>query len=373
MISADKKGSIKVWNLDEEKCIRTIEAHDNNILGIKMVEKNVLLSFGEDTRVTLWDLDKTWPLEISKLGDKKTNSSIYLDVIEQARKIALASCNNGMYLINLGKKNRVRQMRIESHEPTCMRTFSEKYVLEDSEMIRNYLITGSNDSNVYLWDLEKSQSESLKFGLNDDFKSSVVYLEYLTESFNGKIYISSVISGHENGSIVIHELRKDLNGIYEHKSSEYLCNVNSASKITYFKVSPKRNHLIIAYDNDTIQKWNLFKKKCELTINNARNATSFELISNKEIAVASEDNLIRIYSLLQEDNGKVVRILKGHTGRINLLVNTGKNQLFSASDDCTIKFWNIEYESCRRTLNGHHHGIDSLEIFRDEDLTKNVL
>jgi WD40 repeat protein len=60
------------------------------------------------------------------------------------------------------------------------------------------------------------------------------------------------------------------------------------------------------------------------------------------------------------------RTLKGHTGWVRTLVVTPDSKvLISASDDATIRFWDLSNGRCFRTLKGHTGGIRGITLSSD--------
>ena len=53
--SGDK--SIKIWNIDSGKCIRTLNGHDSPIFSLQLLLNNKLASGSADHSIKIWNLD----------------------------------------------------------------------------------------------------------------------------------------------------------------------------------------------------------------------------------------------------------------------------------------------------------------------------
>lgn len=77
-------------------------------------------------------------------------------------------------------------------------------------------------------------------------------------------------------------------------------------------------------------------------------------------ASASEDATIRIWDM---DSGEVEHTLKGHTNSVNDVdFNPSGNSLASCSSDLTIKLWDLTTYDCTKTLHGHDHSISTIRF-----------
>ena len=66
-----------------------------------------------------------------------------------------------------------------------------------------------------------------------------------------------------------------------------------------------------------------------------------------QIASCNDDNSIRILSI----DEKCLKILMGHKGYVNNIIELKNGQLVSCSDDNTIKIWNLN-DNCLKMLIG---------------------
>jgi len=79
----------------------------------------------------------------------------------------------------------------------------------------------------------------------------------------------------------------------------------------------------------------------------------------------------KIVSIKDNLKCKCLKTLTGHTDYVNSLAYLGNNLLASASDDKTIKIWNIENGKCLKTLTGHTDYVYSLAYLGNNLLAAN--
>lgn len=60
-----------------------------------------------------------------------------------------------------------------------------------------------------------------------------------------------------------------------------------------------------------------------------------------------EDGLICVFSI---PGGELKNLCIGHTNRVNKITTTDQNKMFSGSNDCTIRCWNIETGICENVF-----------------------
>ncbi|MDJ0617332.1 MAG: TIR domain-containing protein, partial [Calothrix sp. MO_192.B10] len=84
---------------------------------------------------------------------------------------------------------------------------------------------------------------------------------------------------------------------------------------------------------------------------------------DKTIASASNDNTIKLWNI---EDGKELKSLKGHTSAVNSVAFSpdGKT-IASASDDNTIKLWNLQDGKVLKTLDGHTDDVFSVTFSPD--------
>ena len=159
-----------------------------------------------------------------------------------------------------------------------------------------YLVSGSNDGSIIIWDIYKSQLISKLYEIGQ-------VLSLL--EFEPNI----LLTGTSETNIGVWDLNK-LDNISSFKFSEHSLWVNCLVKI----------------DNNTF-------------------------------ASASNDSNIYIWDYY---NRKLLFELIGHTDCISTLIKLNDGRLCSGSIDKTIKIWNLEKRECEQELKGHKNWIMSL-------------
>jgi WD40 repeat protein len=93
------------------------------------------------------------------------------------------------------------------------------------------------------------------------------------------------------------------------------------------------------------------------------NVMSVAVISKNIIVSASEDKTLKIWDIKE---GKQLKTLKGHTGVVLDVAIHPDGYVISVSDDETIKIWDWENNKIVRTLKGHDGAVRSVAILPDK-------
>ncbi|TQB70073.1 hypothetical protein MPDQ_000995 [Monascus purpureus] len=100
----------------------------------------------------------------------------------------------------------------------------------------------------------------------------------------------------------------------------------------------------------TIKIWNWRTGECISTYTGHRGGVIGLHFDATILASASVDKSVKIWNF--ED--KSTFLLRGHTDWVNAVrVDTASRTVFSASDDCTARLWDLDTKRCLRTFYGH--------------------
>ncbi|KAL4939627.1 hypothetical protein BDV06DRAFT_198514 [Aspergillus oleicola] len=100
----------------------------------------------------------------------------------------------------------------------------------------------------------------------------------------------------------------------------------------------------------TIKIWNWRTGECISTYTGHRGGVIGLHFDASILASGSVDKTVKIWNF--ED--KSTFLLRGHTDWVNAVrVDTSSRTVFSASDDCTARLWDLDTKQCIRTFHGH--------------------
>jgi WD40 repeat protein len=127
------------------------------------------------------------------------------------------------------------------------------------------------------------------------------------------------------------------------------------------------------FSNLKIYNWKT--GKCLNTINtnaDMRTATHKQILcfgdKKQYAAVAHRSHpVISIYDI-QKKGGRLVRSLVGHTLDVNCIQFLPNGRLISASNDTTIRIWDVDSGECCSTLTGHNDWVRSLELIDEKTI-----
>lgn len=124
------------------------------------------------------------------------------------------------------------------------------------------------------------------------------------------------------------------------------------------------NQILLSGSHDkTMRLWNVEDGSCTRTIKPEGQGRIMIVImyNSNELITGSENNI----NLIDFNNGKITKSLKGHTHLIrDLLLLDDFNTLLSASDDKTLRMWKIDSGQLLKTYSGHSHSTNKILNFK---------
>ncbi|KAK5201007.1 hypothetical protein LTR16_004159 [Cryomyces antarcticus] len=100
----------------------------------------------------------------------------------------------------------------------------------------------------------------------------------------------------------------------------------------------------------TIRVWNWRTGQCIRVVPHHNGGVISLHFEGSFVASGSMDKTIRIYNSLS----KGTFLLQGHTDWVNAVkVDAASRTVFSASDDCTVRLWDLDTKQCIRVFEGH--------------------
>ena len=122
-----------------------------------------------------------------------------------------------------------------------------------------------------------------------------------------------------------------------------------------------KGHLISGSDDKSLKVWNPSDGVCLKTIPTTNQVFCLKVLSGNRVACGSKMQ-IQVWDLNTET---CIKTLDGHTHWIQCIISLSDETLASCSQDKTIKVWNLDDSTCIQTLHGHIDTVCSLLLLND--------
>ncbi|MGF2036696.1 MAG: hypothetical protein RMZ43_015510 [Nostoc sp. CmiVER01] len=333
LASGSDDKTIKLWNLETGKEIRTLTGHDDWVSSVSFSPDGKTLASGSgDNTIKLWNLETG--KEIRTLtGHHYTVRSVSFS--PDGKTLASGSGDNTIKLWNLETGKEIRILTGHNNLVWSM-SFSP-----DGKT----LASGSEDKTIKLWNLETGK-EILTLTGHDNTVNSVSF------SPNGK----TLASGSADATIKLWNLEtgKEIRTLTGHHYT-----------VISVSFSPDGKTLASGSIDKTIKLWNLKTGK-EIRTLTGHDDTVYSVSfspDGKTLASGSGDNTIKLWDL---ETGKQIRTLTGHDNWVwSVSFSPDGKTLASGSVDNTIKLWDLETGKQIRTLTGHDNWVWSVSFSPD--------
>jgi WD40 repeat protein/pimeloyl-ACP methyl ester carboxylesterase len=367
-ISASSDGTMKVWNLDTNEVVQTLLGHSFRVISVVVLpNEKYAISTSADLTLKLWDIDtgkvvqtlighsdwvtsvavrpdarqaisasydrtlKIWNLDVSEVIQTSTEQVYYVTSVAVLSngKRAISTSNDGTLKVWNLDTGKVLQT-LAGHSEAVLSVA----VLPDEKRA----ISASDDKTLKLWDLNTGEVIRTLTGHTDSVKSVKVLS-------NGK----HAISASQDKTLKLWDLDT---GEATQTISGHKYTVNSVA------VFSDDNRVISASNDKTLKVWDLNRIEATQNIQeimgfdstmgilqtleeHSDSVWSVEVFSNGTRAIsASNDGTLKVWDL---DTGKVIRTLAEHSSSVNsVAVFSNGMRAISASNDSTLKVWNLD-------------------------------
>ncbi|KAH7112946.1 sulfur metabolite repression control protein-like protein SconB [Dendryphion nanum] len=170
-------------------------------------------------------------------------------------------------------------------------------------------------------------------------------------------YSTKILKGHTNGVMCLQfDDRILMTGSYDQTVRIWdLETGNEIRTLTGHTAGIRCLHfddvrLITGSQDHTIKVWNWRTGECIRTLHGHRGSVIGIHMADKLLASGSADHTIMIHDFSTYQR----HVLQGHTDWVNSVkIDLPSRTLFSASDDCTVKLWDLDTRVCLKTFEGH--------------------
>ena len=134
--------TIKIWNINESRCIKTLEGHIHVVDSLELIDSNTLASGSHDKTIKIWNLNNSRCIKTLK---GHTESVKCLELID-TYTIASGSYDKTIKIWNLNNSRCIKTLEGHITHVDCLD-------LIDS----NTIVSGSFDKTIKIWNLNNSK------------------------------------------------------------------------------------------------------------------------------------------------------------------------------------------------------------------------
>lgn len=334
LASGSQDRTVKFWNVDTGKLILSCDKHVKSVTCINFSPLgNKLVSGSRDGVIRIWD-SKTGLLQRELKGSKGWITSVLFYPDDQN----VLSSSSQDYVIR--QWNVLIGLQVSILKGHKGYTYSLAINFKS-----NLLASASDDNTVCLWDLKNNALIKVLTG----HTKCVVSVAF---SIDGE----TLASGGWDNTVHLWSMKtKELQKIYTGHSLPVQCIAFN-----------KEKDIATAGGNEIVRLWN--SESFEIKRNTTGHTAGVRSVAispnGRFIASGSIDKTIKLWNA---QRGILILNISGHTGEVRCVIINKTREIFSASNDKTIKYWDNK-GNLRHTFHGHSREIISLALSADESL-----
>jgi len=326
-VSGSSDQTLRLWDLKQRTCLKVFTGHGHPVQTVAVTRDNRrLLSGARDGSLKLWDLEKG---QCIRTLEGHTGAVNTVAVLNSGNLAVSGSSDCSLRLWNLGNGQ-------------CLRIFKEHPACYDMDGM-NHLISSSNYEFAY-HDYIQDLAHGRTFNTQDfSFLGHAAGVTSLAVTDNGKY----IVSGSNDHTLRLWDLKTgQCLWIFGGMNGEFF----SVKTVTL----TGNQHTVIA-GMETIRSWRisgkffrrllwpmLRRERCKVEypdLEDGVNTLAFVPKGKRLLVAGSWHPTLR---LLKYRNGRCLKEFKGHEGTIHALaVTPNSNLALSAGSDHTIRVWRL--------------------------------
>ena len=373
--SLDK--SIRIWQLSDRVCIRTIQNAQFSINCLAVSSQNEFLyAAGGDGVVWKYSLNEHFQVVATMQGHSN-----------EVAAVALASGDKMLYSGGLDMS--IKGWNCESGN--LVHNFeghTEGITVLSLDKTETVLASGSKDNTIKIWNLGIMRCEATLAGHQgkiSDLAFTKTNDALFSASFDGTIKIWSLKNNDFRCVQTIHEHRGPATGVVLAGKGKLLCTASydksikvwetstlqllgsleeHEKEITCLALSANEVHLFSGSMDGSIKIWFIKGMSCIDTLYGHFGSINKLVTANGSLNLysCSKDKTIKAWS---SDERICKKTFKGHKDDVlDISVSKQNHLLYSASMDCTVKVWDLESGECINTFTSHTEGVTSIFAFK---------
>lgn len=292
---------IKIFHYQSPQSPKTLEGHKDHISSIQMLLKRpFLVSVSDDATIRIWDfLMRKCVHCLEGHKSKLTSFTISLD----ERFLVSGSYDKTIRIWDLKKAQLEHCLEGHQNPITCLAISGNN----------RYLVSGSQDEIGKVWNVQTGS---------------------LLQTFSVKVSLVAITYG--GNRVALASCRGKIIRVWNRQANRFPLVIGHEEVVLSLKMSPNNKELI-CLANRSIQVWSLVTGECHPTLTHQDDVTAFAVSPDGYwIVSGSHDKTVRVW----DQAGKLLRVLKGHTGAIESITFDAAGEFF-CSRDCYggVRIW----------------------------------
>ncbi|WNL35109.1 WD40 repeat domain-containing protein (plasmid) [Arcobacter cryaerophilus gv. pseudocryaerophilus] len=271
---------------------------------------------------------------------------------------------DGKYIVSANEDNRIKVWDFNSAE--CIKTFKEDLIsswnnINSVEISSdgNYIISGGKDKKIKVWDINKVPTE-------EDENKPFTRKEEYSNILDGHSDSVSNLTISEDGKYIISGSVDKTIKIWDFKTSECLRTLEGhVDAISIVTISKDGKYIVSGSKDKTIKIWDFKTSECLRTLEGHFGSINSLVISpdNKHIVSASEDKKVKIWDF---NSGKCLISFNGYLGNTcSLAISPDGKYIISGSNNETINIWELSSNKNIYTIDSNFElAIDEQGFFK---------
>jgi WD40 repeat protein/serine/threonine protein kinase len=370
VISGSNDSTLKVWNLESGKIHHTLTGHNDRVNSVTLSpNERWIISDSADQTLKVWGFDSE---ELYHTFEGHS-ASIRKVATTPGGDFIVSASDEELKVWDFAKKQEHLTLTGHTREMTGV------IISPDGQ----YLISTAKERIIKVWDFRKIQALEAHIGHTGEITALIIDPSgycVISASKDGTLKVWSIKNGEEQATLKSHIAAID--DIAMSSDGCSLLSVSQDRTVRVWNIEEERVLEILTvkdigiveieldleeglffsiFDDGTLKMSELEglqKQKHALRV------SGLAMSTNRNFFVsASQDTTLKVWNL---DSGKVQQTLIGHTAAVNAVIMTGdKSLIVSASADKTLKVWDIHSGQVQRSLEGHTGKVNAVAMNPD--------
>lgn len=389
--SADK--TIQLWDFYGNKVGYPLKGHDDWVRSLSVLVDNhhnkFVVSSSRDATIRIWDLQRNSLAKILTTPDSKRVISVAIthDEHDALKCIVSGGEDRTIHLWNeqgtlLEKKFVDYRAKIETNNDSVIGRHSQWIRSVRFTPDEKYIVTGSQDSSVGIWNFATDQ-----FRVSTDTWNSNNATFETDKTDENKAWIRSIdissdgqylISASDENTFCLWDLNQAWQDDYDFLYINKLCFGKHNNRVTSVTFSPKEKSSVFmqvnsseyiiasASEDKTIRLWDLNGNELKKLEGHTKRVMSVRFSSDGRYLVSgSQDKKIRLWDLSDLKEKNPVEYPPHEDAVRAIAFSPDSKFIISGSSDATIRLWDLYGNQIGSSLTGHRDSVRSIKVSRD--------